>query len=116
MFVLRGAEMKTLIAILLTVSALCAPASYAWDGAVTGTVSGFDVTGGTNFAFRVYLNGVTNVCSGSYNVAYINETDSNYSTYVAAVMFAKANGSALTLYTTRDASGLCKIGYLSVSG
>lgn len=108
--------MKTSTGIFLMVSMMCAPASYAWDGAVSGTVSGFDVTGGTNFAFRVYLNGVTNVCGGSYNVAYINETDSNYRTYVAAVMFAKANGSVVTLYTNRDASGLCQIGYLSVSG
>jgi hypothetical protein len=108
--------MKTFIGILLMGSALCASTSYAWDGAVTGTVAGFDVAPATNFAFRVYLNGVTDVCGGSYNVAYINAVDSNYNSYVAAVMFAKANGSIVTLYTNRDASGLCQIGYLSVRG
>ncbi len=87
---------------------------HAWDGVVSGTVHGFDVTAGTNFAFRVYLNGVTDYCGGSYNVAYINEVDSNYKTYVAAVMLAKTSGSVVTLYTNRDASGLCQIGYLSV--
>lgn len=101
---------------LVLMFAVFTPASYAWDGAVSGTVAGFDVTDATNFAFRVYLNGVSDVCGGSYNVAYINAIDSNYNTYVAAVMFAKANGSVVTLYTNRDASGLCKIGYLSVRG
>jgi len=35
--------------------------------------------------------------------------------YVAAVLIAKAQGNLVRLYTKRDASGYCKVGYLAVS-
>lgn len=86
----------------------------AWDNQVTGTVLGFDVSDGQNLGFRVYLSGVTSYCNAtSYDVAYINEADSNYKTYVAAIISAKAAGDPVTLYLTRF-NGACKIGYLSV--
>ena len=79
-------------------------------------MSQLDVTAGTAYGLRVYLAGVSSaMCTGSStNWAYLNNTDSNYSTYLAALLMAKATGARVTLYLT-FAAGQCQIGYLTVS-
>jgi hypothetical protein len=99
--------------IVLAGSWLAASAAYAWDGVVSGTVVAFEVTGGNNFGFRVFISGVTNMCGTGSNWGFLNETDSNYKTYVSAILTAKAQGNSVTMYTTVD-NGYCRIGYLSV--
>ena len=87
--------------------------ALAWDGVASGTIAAVEITGGNNFGFRVFVSGVTNMCNTGSNWAYLNETDSNYKTYVAAILAAKAQGSSVTVYST-VASGYCQIGYISV--
>jgi len=99
---------KLLAPLLLCLAA--APAG-AWDGFQTIVPGMVDVTAGNNMGFRVW--GPT--CNGSANFAYLLDTDSNYSTYVAAILMAKAQGLSVTFYTTKDASGFCHIGYLTVN-
>lgn len=87
--------------------------AFAWDGVNSGTIAGFDVTHGQNFGFRLYLNGVSTMCTGGQNWGYLNETDSNYKTYVGILMMAKAQGSSVTVFTN-TVNGYCQIGYLVV--
>lgn len=88
-------------------------AAHAWDGVVSGNIYAVEITGGNNFGFRVFVSGVTNMCGSGSNWAYLNETDSNYKTYVAAILAAKAQGSSVTVYSTLE-NGYCHIGYISV--
>src|ERR1043165_8456819 len=113
MKVFVAAGRKARITGLLLLSIFGSIPAFAWDGIVSGTVLGFDVTAGNNFGFRVYLNGVTSMCGNSINWAYLNEGDSNYKSYVAAVMMAKAQGSSVFIYTTQ-VNGYCQIGHLGV--
>jgi hypothetical protein len=90
--------------------------ALAWDGVVEGIPTEIDVTDGADLGFRVYVaapTGGSGWCSPSYNWAYLNSTDSNYSAYVATVLTAKATGSSVLIYQTKDANGYCHIGYLA---
>lgn len=94
------------------------PAAHAWDGAVTGTIQFMDIVGGAsgtpNYDLRVGLNGGPILCTGGVGWAYINANDPNYQALTAGLMMAKATGSKVTVFTVKDASGYCHIGYISV--
>ncbi len=107
--------MKALQTWVMVMGGLVAFQANAWDGIVSGAVAGFDVTSGQNYGFRVYLAGATSYCGATppYDFAYINEADSNYKSYAAALMMAKVEGSLVTLHLMRE-GGACKIGYLAV--
>lgn len=81
----------------------------------SGTISRIDVTDGTNLGFRVMLTGYPVLCSAGGNVAYLNETDSNYKVYVSTLLTAKTTGSNVVLYTENGSYGLCHIVYLMVN-
>ncbi len=90
---------------------------YAWDGVKTGKVGSVDVTGGTNYGFRVVLEGAPKLCGNGHGWAYINEPDSNYQTYVSVLLAAKMAGSTVTIYANQErnsGNGYCHIGYISV--
>jgi hypothetical protein len=87
--------------------------AFAWDGAVSGTVTSVEVNGEAE-AFRVYIAGVSSMCGNSNNWAYLAVGDANYNAYVAVVISAKALGSSISVYTTRDASGYCHIGDIAM--
>jgi hypothetical protein len=88
--------------------------ALAWDGNVTGTIFTLDVTDGDNYGLRVTLNSGATLCNGGGNIAYLNETDSNYNLYAAALLMARAQNMTVTLYTNL-VGGQCKIGYLSIN-
>lgn len=90
------------------------PAAHAWDGAVTGVVSGIDlVVDSGNFDMRVYLSGSPLMCTGGPAWAYINYSlDQNYSAVVAALMMAKTTGGNVMIYTIKDTYNYCHIGYV----
>jgi len=85
----------------------------AWDGAVYGAISSIEVNGAGQ-AFRITIAGTSSMCGNSNNWAYLAIGDANYNAYVAIVMSAKALGSSIAVYTTRDASGYCNIGDITV--
>ena len=95
----------------VAIIALKSQLAAAWDGTPAGVISNTDVTTGTNFAFRIGLVGVSPMCTGGAGLAYLNEADSNYQAYVAALMMAKA-----LVYSNLDGTGNCHIGYVSVAG
>ena len=82
----------------------------AWDGTQTIVPEYIDVTDGGNYGFRVW--GLS--CGGTTNYAYLNSTDSNYSTYVATILMSRAQGLSVTFYTTKDTNGFCHIGYIGL--
>jgi hypothetical protein len=88
-------------------------AAHAWDGVASGVVNAVEITGGSNYGFRVFVAGVTNMCGSGSNWAFLNESDSNYKTYVSAILMAKAQGTPVIVYTNSE-NGYCRIGYVSV--
>ena len=110
---LRNKLNLLLASVAFTSSVLAPPIARAWDGAVMGAISAMDVTGGSNYGFRISLAGVENMCNGGLNWAYLNDTDSNYKTYVAVLMLSKAQASKVVVYSNLQ-GGFCHIGYISV--
>jgi hypothetical protein len=95
------------------VAVLASPLVLAWDGLPTGIPGQLDVAQGSGgLGFRVALSPAVPMCGNANTWAYLNTTDTNYSTNVAIVMMAKAQGLRLTVYTTADSSGYCHIGYI----
>lgn len=108
----RGRLLRSLF-VPLFASAAALPA-FAWDGTPSGKVSTIEVTAGSNYGFRVWLDaGQQALCNGGTAFAFLNETDSNYKVYVASLLMAKAQGSAVTVYLT-NVNGFCHIGHLAV--
>ena len=101
------------ITLAATLSMLAGTTALAWDGSVSGTINTLDVTAAGNYALRVTLNGVSTMCNGGASWAWLNETGSNYKTYAAALMMAKAQGTPVLIYTNLE-YGHCRIGYISL--
>lgn len=108
----RGTKLTAWFASSLVV--LFGEPAVAWDGAVSGTISTIEITDGNIQGLRIMLSGVNTICSGGANWGYLNESDSNYKTYAAALMMAKAQGSVVAVYSNL-VSGYCHIGYVSIS-
>lgn len=90
--------------------------SFAWDGQVSGKVIRIDVAGGQNYGFRVYLDGLPKLCGNNHTWAYLNDTDSNYQTYVAVLLAAKAANYNVRLYANKEGSNAyCHIGYITIN-
>jgi len=92
--------------------------SLAWDGRVSGKVGNIDVTSGSNYGFRVTLVNGPALCGNDNKWAYLNDSDSNYQTYVSVLLAAKMADKNVTVYTNRETSsgnGYCHIGYISIN-
>lgn len=112
---MKSAVLKTIVIFAVTLIPLTAK---AWDGTTAGKINTIDVTGGTNYGFRVSLEGGPALCGNAHTWAFLNETDSNYQTYVSVLLAAKAAKMTVRLYTTRvgsNANGFCQIGYIQVN-
>lgn len=89
------------------------PRAYAWDGIVKGLINSIDVTDADNYGFRITLTQGEKFC-GTTTWAFINKSDSNYETYVSVLLTAKMSGKAVTIFTTQQSGGFCKIGYITL--
>jgi hypothetical protein len=101
--------MRKTLFFFVIVLALRTQLAWSWDGAKTMVPGTIEVTDGGNYGFRIW--GPS--CGGVANFAYLQSTDSNYGTYVAVILMAKAQGLQLTFYTNKDSNGYCHIGYVS---
>jgi hypothetical protein len=100
-------------ALVVSLGAVSMPAA-AWDGVQSGKITAIEVTAGTNYAFRVYLNGGgAALCTNGNGFAYLNEADSNYKVYVASLLMAKAQASTVTLFLVSE-GGFCHIAHMGV--
>ena len=95
-------------------SMLLATPAFAWDGVESGKIVGIEATHAENFAFRIHLAGVNNMCGTQQGWAYINQSDSNYEVITSLLMSAWLSDKPVSLYTT-NVNGYCLIGHISVS-
>lgn len=109
-------SVKTWIACAVLIGLDVLTPVLAWDGNVSGTILNYSAVIGEpgNAEFRVMLTGGPLLCTGGANWAYINTSDSNYSTAVVAIM-AKAQGASVVLYTIKDTQSYCHIGYVIIN-
>jgi hypothetical protein len=104
---------KIALAAGLVLTSVSPSAAQNWDGVVSGKIVRIDVTAGSNFGFRIYLNNSSTTCgTGGVNWAYLLTSDDNYEAYVAVLNSAWLASKNVTLYTTKDSYGYCKLGYL----
>lgn len=96
---------------MFAVLVLTLPAK-AWDGAVAGRILATHVTAGTNFGFRIELEGTPVMCTGGSAWAYLNDNDSNYKTFVSVLLLAKIQNVPVLVYSNFE-YGQCHIGYIS---
>lgn len=90
-------------------------ATAAWDGMITGKIQNIDVTGGQNYGFRISLVNTPPLCGSGHAWAYLNDTDSNYETFVSVLLAAKLSDRSVTIYTNKETisgNNYCKIGYI----
>jgi hypothetical protein len=101
-----------LTALAASAALLLALPAFAWDGVVSAKLVNTDVAPGGNYGFRIILAGSPIMCTGGPNWAYLNDTDSNYKTFVAVLLMAKAQNTNITVFSTLE-GGYCHIGYVS---
>ncbi|WCM25163.1 hypothetical protein NDN01_13880 [Sphingomonas sp. QA11] len=82
--------------------------SPGYAGQATGRIATIGNSGGSNYAFRVFLDsgfpGFTN------NMAFINASDDNYQTRVATLLTLYSLGKTVQIITIPVAGGFCQIG------
>jgi len=103
---------------LLAISLILSTNLYAsWDGILAGKINAIDVAPGENYGFRVSLTNRPKLCGNNHTWAYLNESDSNYQTFVSVLLAAKMADKQVVLYTNiENTSGqsYCHIGYISL--
>lgn len=98
---------------LLTLLSLNVLAS--WDGVISGKINTIDVAPGQNYGFRVSLLNSPKICGNNHKWAYLNESDSNYQTFVSVLLTAKMADKEIVLHTNHETSSgqsYCHIGYI----
>ena len=69
-----------------------------------------EIQSGENYGFRVYLEGSPAMCdAGTKDWAYINESHSNYNTFVSALLAAKMSQTEVIIYANIRDGGFCEI-------
>lgn len=105
--------MKFTHLILVGLFSFATSVALSWDGIATGKIVKMEITDSENFGVRVVLD--KSIC-GSENLywAYLNGSDSNYKTYVAALLMARALNQQITVYANKVWNGqFCHIGHLA---
>ena len=87
---------------LITFGILSPNVHAAWDGITTGKIHTISVAGGENYGFRITLSGTPKLCGNTHTWAYLNESHSNYQTFVSVLLAAKMADKKVTLYTTKE--------------
>jgi hypothetical protein len=94
--------------------------SSAWDGAVTGTITGIDSVANetNNYEIRIYVSGASVYCTTTatfaQGYAYMNASDANYHGTLAVLLTAYATGKQVELFTMNDGGNGCHLHYIQV--
>jgi hypothetical protein len=95
------------LAALIALSPSSAMAGYTYSGLVTGTQT---VDTGS-MHFRVFLN--TTMTNCDLNFAFVETSSTLFTSYVSGLTTAYSLGKPVTLQVNREASGYCRIYFLS---
>lgn len=104
-----------IIAVLVGLFSTSILADNPWDGVVTGQIQQIDVSS-SDYMFRVFLSGTPSMCKSHSNFAYLMKTENDpvYDTYVSSLLAAKFAQAEVTIYSTKDERGYCRIGYVAI--
>ncbi|MGI0118927.1 hypothetical protein [Zooshikella sp. RANM57] len=107
---------KIIIAVLVGLFSTITLADKVWDGTVKGQIEQIDVSSTDDMTFRVILKGVPSMCKNDHRFAYLKKTDNSpiYDTYVSALLAAKFAQAEVTIYSSKDENGFCRIGYIAI--
>lgn len=105
---------KTAAAGLLAASLVSSPA-FAWDGTITGKISAIETAGGSNYGFRVTIDGTPACGTGSQTWVYMNTSYDNYQATASVLISSWVAGKTVTIFTNRIGTG-CEIGFVSAVG
>ncbi|MBU2713872.1 hypothetical protein [Zooshikella harenae] len=107
---------KIIIAVLVGLFSTNVLSDDPWDGVVKGQIEQIDVTSTDDMTFRVLLKGVPSMCKNDHRFAYLKKVDNSpvYDTYVSALLAAKFSKAEVTIYSTKDERGYCRIGYVAI--
>ncbi len=97
------------------ISIISTNALASWDGVISGKINTIDVAPGQNYGFRISLKGGPQLCGNTHKWAYLNESDSNYQTFVSVLLAAKMADKEIIIYSNHEtASGqsYCHVGYI----
>jgi hypothetical protein len=109
--------MKFVKLLIMFTSAFISIRAIAWDGIIEGQIQGIDVAPGENYGFRVSLKNSPQMCGNAHAWAYLNESDSNYKTFVSVLLAAKMAEKTVTIFTTKETNSgnnYCHIGYVAL--
>jgi hypothetical protein len=98
---------------LLIAALAFADNSFSFDAATTGNIYRIEVTDGNNYGLRVALKNLPKLCGNDHNWAYLNDTDSNYKTYVSILLAAKMADKPVTIFASKETvsgNAYCHIG------
>lgn len=90
----------------------------AWDGSLSGVISAVDsLPNSGNYDFRVYLRDQAGPWCGPGSSSWggMHATEPNFKGVQAILTIAFVSGKTVTMYLTRDANSICKIGYVTVA-
>lgn len=108
---------KTVFGAIAFCMAIALPASPSpvpnWDGTVSGTITGLHLTHGSNYAFRIYIEGQI-MCTGGSDWAFMNVDWNNYQATSAFLITSWASGKRVVIYSTL-VGGACQIGYVQAA-
>ncbi|MFL0809263.1 MAG: hypothetical protein K6L76_02495 [Agarilytica sp.] len=89
--------------------------AFSWDGSITGEIGRIQITAATNYGFRISLAGLPKPCGSNADWAYVSKDDTNYQSYLSALLAAKFAKSSVTLFSNKDTSDYCKIGHIYIN-
>lgn len=104
--------MKFLKVFLFACIFLSTPSHAELYSSKTGLIKQIDVAAGNNRGFRVFLKDTPFECGSGQTYAYLNESASNYNTYVSVILAAKMSKTPIRIYNVAGSDNNCLITYL----
>ena len=86
-------------------------ASAQTTTSAVGTITGLYLSGGYNYAFRVYIgdNGANQMTGCPYGFAYLNIDNTNYQAIAAFLLSSHLQRQRVSVSYAKDANGFCQI-------
>ena len=78
-----------------------------------GTIDNLQFASGPS-SLRVTLTGEPKMCGNAWTYSSLDETDANYAAIVQALLSARATKATVTVFSTQDKSGYCRIAMITV--